>query len=113
MNQYKDRAMAAEGLVMVGSHDYRLVVVSVLISVLAAYAARDLSKRVRDARGRSWLTRLVFGATADGMSTWSMHFTAMLAFRLLVPVQYDWPSRNGRSGSGNRWRVKEKPSRRP
>ena len=84
--------MATEDLVMVGSHDYRLVVVSVLISVLAAYAASDLSKRVRDARGRSWLTWLVFGATADGMSTWSMHYTAMLAFRLPVSVQYDWPT---------------------
>ena len=74
------------------SHDHRLVVLSVLISILAAYAARDLSERVSDARGRAWLAWLVGGATADGIGTWSMHYTGMLAFRLPVPVQYDWPT---------------------
>jgi len=37
---------------MVGSHDYRLVALSILISILAAYAANSLVDRLRDARGR-------------------------------------------------------------
>ena len=63
-----------------------------MISILAAYAALDLSERVRDARGWAWLAWLVGGATADGIGTWSMHYTGMLAFSLPVPVMYDWPT---------------------
>jgi signal transduction histidine kinase len=43
--------MLAEGQVLVASHDHDLVALSVLISILAAYSARDLSERIRDARG--------------------------------------------------------------
>jgi PAS domain S-box-containing protein len=77
---------------MVASHNPRLVALSVFISILAAYAARDLSERVRDARGWAWLAWLVGGATACGIGTWSMHFTGMLAYRLPVPMEYDWPT---------------------
>jgi signal transduction histidine kinase len=45
--------MAAEQLVLPGFHDPRLVVLSVLISILGAYAARDLIEGLRDARGRA------------------------------------------------------------
>jgi NO-binding membrane sensor protein with MHYT domain len=80
-------------LMMVGSYDYSLVALSVFVSILAAYAARDLAERVRTAaRGRTWLAWLVGGAAADGIGTWSMHYTGMLAFDLPVPVQYDWPT---------------------
>ncbi len=84
--------MATEDLVMVASYDYRLVALSVVISILGAYAARALSERVRDTRGRVWLAWLVGGAIADGICTWSMHYTGMLAFTLPVPVQYNWPT---------------------
>jgi NO-binding membrane sensor protein with MHYT domain len=81
-----------EDLVMVASHDHRLVVLSVLISILAAYAARDLSERTSAARGRAWLAWLAGGATVDGIGTWSMHYTGKLALRLPVPVLFDWPT---------------------
>lgn len=84
--------MMTEELVMVGYYDYRLVALSVVISVLESYAARNLSERLNAARGRAWLTWLVFGSTVDGIGTWSMHYTGMLAFHLPVPVQYDWPT---------------------
>src|SRR2546423_60428 len=79
-------------MVMAGSYDYRLVALSVLISVLGAYAARELYERVSDARGRVWLAWLVGGAAADGIGTWSMHYTGMMSFSLPVPVLYDWPT---------------------
>jgi PAS domain S-box-containing protein len=83
--------MPIEGEVMVVSHDHTLIALSVFISILAAYSARDLSERIRDSRGFVWLAWLLSGALANGISTWSMHYTAMLASRWPVPVEYDWP----------------------
>ena len=83
--------MAAEGRIMVATHDPGLVVLSVLVSILAAYAGRDLAARVRDARGRAWLAWLAGAATVDGIGTWSMHYTGKLALRLPVPVLFDGP----------------------
>ena len=84
--------MMTEEQVLVGSHDYRLVVLSIVISILAAYAARDLSERIRDAHGWVQLGWLAGGATAHGIGTWSMHYTGMLAFSLPLPILYDWPT---------------------
>jgi hypothetical protein len=75
-----------------GSVSYRLVALSVVISILGAYAARDLSERIRDARGRAWLGWLAGGATAHGICMWSMHYTGMLVFSLPLPILYDWPT---------------------
>jgi NO-binding membrane sensor protein with MHYT domain len=53
-------------MVMVATHDHRLVALSVVVSILAADAAIALAERIRDARGRTWLAWLVGGATVDG-----------------------------------------------
>jgi PAS domain S-box-containing protein len=76
---------------MVASYDYRLVVLSIVISVLGAYAALDLAERVKHSRGAAgrWL---LGGAVASGMSTWAMHYVAMAAVTLPVPVLYHWPT---------------------
>jgi two-component system, sensor histidine kinase and response regulator len=84
--------MTLSDLIMVGSYDYRLVALSVFIAILASYAALDLSGRVTSAHGRSRLFWLSGGAVAMGIGIWSMHYIGMLAFRLPVPVQYDWPT---------------------
>ncbi len=84
--------MNSPELAMTGFYDYRLVVVSVLIAMMASYAALDLAGRVTSARGvvrRLWLCG---GAAAMGMGIWAMHYVGMLAFRLPVPVEYDWPT---------------------
>src|SRR5437867_3747511 len=75
-----------------GSYDYRLVALSVLIAVLASYAALDLAARVTAARGSIRYAWLFGGATAMGTGIWSMHYIGMLAFSLPVPVLYDWPT---------------------
>jgi NO-binding membrane sensor protein with MHYT domain/anti-sigma regulatory factor (Ser/Thr protein kinase) len=75
-----------------GSYDYRLVVLSVLIAILASYAALDLAGRVTSAQGKTRLLWLNGGAVAMGFGIWSMHYIGMLAFRLPIPVQYDWPT---------------------
>jgi PAS domain S-box-containing protein len=77
---------------MPASHDHSLVALSVLISILGAYAAWALSARVRACHGWTKVGWLVGGAIADGTGTWSMHYTAKLALRLPVPVLFDWPT---------------------
>src|SRR5271167_14414 len=77
---------------LLGSYDYRLVFLSVLIATLAAYSALDLTGRVTSARGRARPFWLCGGAFAMGLGIWAMHYIGMLAFRLPVPVLYDWPT---------------------
>src|SRR5882724_11809069 len=77
---------------MHGSYDYRLVVLSVLIAICAAYAALDLAARTTAAKGRIRLAWLAGGAAAMGLGIWSMHYIGMLAFSLPILVLYDWPT---------------------
>jgi two-component system, sensor histidine kinase and response regulator len=77
---------------LVGFYDYRLVAVSVLIAIFAAYAALDLAGRVTAAHGATRNAWLTGGALAMGIGIWSMHYVGMEAFILPVPVQYDWPT---------------------
>src|SRR4051812_3146250 len=76
---------------MAGSHDPVFVVRSVVIAALASYAALDLAGRVRSTAGTTRYGWLFGGATVMGLGIWSMHFIAMLAFRLPVPIAYDLP----------------------
>ena len=75
-----------------GSYDYNEVARSVLIAIVASYAALDLTGRVTAARGRVRLAWLSGGAIAMGIGIWAMHFKGMLALRLPVPVEYHWPT---------------------
>jgi PAS domain S-box-containing protein len=77
---------------MSGYYDYHLVTLSVIIAVLAAYAALDLAGRLTTARGHAQLQWLCGGATAMGFGIWAMHYIGMEAFHLPVPVLYDWPT---------------------
>src|SRR5882672_7199003 len=77
---------------MTGSYDYRLVTLSVVLAICAAYAALDLAGRTTASRGRVRLVWLAGGAAAMGLGIWSMHYIGMLAYLLPVPVFYDWPT---------------------
>jgi PAS domain S-box-containing protein len=76
---------------MHSSHDGPLVALSILISVLASYTALALAGRVTAAHGGARRAWLLGGSVAMGIGIWSMHFVAMLAFRLPVGVAYDVP----------------------
>jgi NO-binding membrane sensor protein with MHYT domain len=67
--QMHENAAMIPDLVMVDSHDSHVVALSVLISILAACGAHQLSKRIGHARGRLSLAWLVGGAAADGIGT--------------------------------------------
>lgn len=75
-----------------GTHDLRLVALSVVIAMLASYAALDLGGRVTAAAGRFRLLWLSGGAFAMGTGIWAMHYIGMLAFTPPVPVLYHWPT---------------------
>jgi signal transduction histidine kinase/CheY-like chemotaxis protein len=78
---------------MHGSHDTPLVALSILIAICASYTALSLSGRVAVARGRARVAWLLGGSIAMGSGIWSMHFVAMLAFKLPPPltIAYDVP----------------------
>jgi PAS domain S-box-containing protein len=82
--------MAAVNLI--GSYNYALVALSVLIAIFASYAALDLAGRVTAAGGWTRAVWLLGGAGAMGSGIWSMHYIGMLAFILPIPVAYHWPT---------------------
>src|SRR5258708_5165579 len=82
--------MAAVNLI--GSYNYALVALSVLIAIFASYAALNLGGRVRAAGGWGRGVWLLGGASAMGTGIWSMHYIGMLAFILPIPVAYHWPT---------------------
>ena len=76
------------GTPLAGSYDWGLVVLSFLIAVFASYTALNLAVRIRETQGvykRIWTTGC---AVSLGTGIWSMHFLAMLAFQLPIPVSY-------------------------
>jgi PAS domain S-box-containing protein len=77
---------------LIGSHNYALVALSVLIAMFASYAALDLAGRVTAAGGWTRVVWLLGGAGAMGTGIWSMHYIGMLAFILPIPVAYQWPT---------------------
>src|ERR1700756_31281 len=82
--------MAAMNLI--GSYNYALVALSVLIAMFASYAALDLAGRVTAAGGWTRVVWLLGGAGAMGTGIWSMHYIGMLAFILPIPVASHWPT---------------------
>ena len=74
------------------SYDPGLVAISVLIAVLASYVALNFAARLTTTHGRERFGLLLGGALAMGTGIWSMHFVAMLAFSLPIPMFYDVPT---------------------
>jgi NO-binding membrane sensor protein with MHYT domain len=72
------------------SYDLPLVILSYLISVFGAYTALQLAVAIPTARGRALWGWLLGAAVAmGGGAIWSMHFIAMLAYKMAMPVSYD------------------------
>ena len=77
---------------LVVQYSYGLMAVSVITSMIAAYAAFSLADGMRHAprafEHRIWLTG---GSFAMGVGIWSMHYLGMLAVVLPIEVSYDVP----------------------
>jgi NO-binding membrane sensor protein with MHYT domain len=77
-------------MVVTGTHDPYLVALSILVASFASYTALDLSGHVgAAARGFARSVWLVAAAITMGGGIWSMHFVAMLAFIMPIPMSYD------------------------
>src|SRR4030088_913303 len=76
-------------MVVTGTHDPYLVVLSILLASFASSPALDLGGRVGAARGLARRVWLVAAAITMGGGIWSMHFVAMLAFSMPIPMSYD------------------------
>ena len=72
-----------------GHYDTPLVLISVLVAVLASYAALALAERVHHVAEGALVSWVVGGGFAMGTGIWAMHFVGMLAFRLPIPLGYD------------------------
>jgi len=76
-------------MVVTGTYNPYLVVLSILVASFAAYTALDLGGRVSLAQGPTHRIWLAAAALTMGGGIWSMHFVAMLAFVLPMPMSYD------------------------
>jgi NO-binding membrane sensor protein with MHYT domain len=72
-----------------GAYDSVLVGLSIVIAVFASFTALTLAGRVKESSGRARTVWLFGAATALGGGIWSMHFVAMLAFSLNMPIHYN------------------------
>ena len=81
-----------QSVILTGSYDDTLVVVSFLTAILASYAALELAGRVTATHGFARFVWLCDGTLAFGIGIWCMHYVGMEAFRLPVEVLYDWPT---------------------
>jgi len=76
---------------MLGTYNFWLVAVSFIVAALASYTALDLTGRIALlASSRLRHAWLAGGAAAMGVGIWSMHFIAMLALSLPIPLGYDF-----------------------
>ncbi|HEX7027884.1 MAG TPA: MHYT domain-containing protein [Gammaproteobacteria bacterium] len=76
---------------LVGTYDIWFVILSYVVSVFGSFTALELAGRViEEAHKTKRLLWIVAAAVAmGGGGIWSMHFIAMLAFKLPIPVNYD------------------------
>jgi|CXWL01.1.fsa_nt_gi signal transduction histidine kinase len=77
---------------MTGTHDLRLVALSIVIALFAAYVALDVAGRIAASRRRARSLWIGGGAIAMGLGIWSMHYVGMLAYQLPIPVWYHLPT---------------------
>ncbi|WP_423821736.1 EAL domain-containing protein [Salinisphaera sp. SPP-AMP-43] len=70
------------------TYDPRLVSLSIVVAMAAAYAALDLADRMYAARHRQVWVWLAAGAIVMGSGIWAMHFIGMLALHLPITMNY-------------------------
>jgi len=83
---------AAISDILTAAYDPTLVFLSMGIATGASFVALDVAARIWQTDGWPRLGWIVAAATAMGGGIWSMHFIAMLAFSLPVPIAYNVPT---------------------
>ena len=67
------------------------IALSIVIAILASYAALEILERVKTLSGTERRNWLLGGAGIFGFGVWSMHFIGMIGYMLPVNVQYNYP----------------------
>ena len=70
-------------------HDYRLVLLAVIICAVATFTAFHIYANARHSRGTKMLGWIFLTGVATGAGIWATHFVAMLAFKTGLPTAYD------------------------
>jgi PAS domain S-box-containing protein len=83
--------LRAPGTLLERAYQPELVALSILVAIVASYAALDLASRVTVSGGRARTVWLAGGSVAMGIGLWSMHFVGMLAFQLHLPTGSELP----------------------
>src|SRR5688572_30232374 len=71
-------------------YDPTLVMLSIFVAITGALTGLAVTAGYDRSGMRNYALSLIKGAVIIGGSIWSMHFVAMLAVRLPVPVNYDF-----------------------
>ena len=71
------------------THSPLIVLGSVAVAIIGAFTSLRLTSNLRDLSIEVRKRRVSQGAIALGTSIWSMHFIAMLGFKLPVAISYD------------------------
>ena len=74
---------------MIVSYDPLLVLLSILVAIMGSFTGLLIMARRGVFTSASYKFKIVAGAATIGSSIWSMHFIAMLALGLPIPVEYD------------------------
>lgn len=78
------------GIAFSATYDMRLVFLSLVIAIIGSYTGLDIAGQVLFAPGQARNFWLIGGAIALGVSIWVMHFIAMLAYQLPIPITYNF-----------------------
>ncbi|HSV78346.1 MAG TPA: MHYT domain-containing protein [Ramlibacter sp.] len=73
-----------------GQYEPSLVLASILVAIFSSYTALTLVERVSQTPRTAARWWIVGGAFTMATGIWAMHFVGMLAFRLPVPLGYDF-----------------------
>ncbi|MGV2620652.1 UNVERIFIED_CONTAM: EAL domain-containing protein [Halobacillus marinus] len=73
---------------ILGQYNWWLVVLSIAVSILSSYTALLLVRRMMQTEGAVRWKWLLIGSLTFGVGIWSMHFVAMLAYKMDMVVTY-------------------------
>lgn len=71
------------------TYDTGLVLLSIAAAILGSFTGLVMTTGIKNVRGPQAALRLVLGGLGVGGGVWSMHFIAMLAVVLPIPLSYD------------------------
>jgi len=87
---FMDHTHLVSGTPLPETYRWGLVFVSIIIAILSSFTAFGTSERQYSSSLKSHkIAWNLFGAVSIGFGIWAMHFIAMLAFSLPMPISYD------------------------